>query len=454
MTLANLVLWLTVIINVALLLFIVFSKVQKQRKPVFLLVTLIAIWQIIELVNVGWLRHTDWLLTSARFGLLPNLFLAPAFIWLVFSLFDKWKNLSIGQKFLWWLPALIMTPFLFTDYNIPSVTLTENGFVFEQGIMYIIFLVYFVAMLGYGLYLLFTQRSQANLIVKRQIDYIFVGTALTALSGLLFSIVLPLLGANEWFYLGVDGSVFFTIILVYALSRHRFWGLRLGLYKIVIDLSVLFVTLLVFYIIFWSLANLVAVDFSQPKAQIFFVLFIGLVSPWLYKALYRLFNLFLINPVREIVNATNNIAEILRSSRDLNLLFSQLAKEVHKVVDYQEMFVYLAKHNHADIFHQVFPVGERLLTMNDSQLLQFLVAKGQMANQAEIEHLHRDKYLAKAMLKKEVDIALPIFYNQQLLGVVLLNNNKKLLNNQQLQFLQQINKYLDIAIGSLLLANK
>jgi hypothetical protein len=334
------------------------------------------------------------------------------------------------------------------------VTLTTNGFIFEQGIMYVIFLIYFVVMLGYALYFLITHRKKANLIVKRQIDYLFVGTALTALVGLLFSIILPLLGVNEWFYLGVDGSVFFTIILVYALSRHRFWGLRLSLYKVVIDLSVLFITLLAFYIVFWLLTNLVAVDFAQPKAQIFFVLFIGLVSPWLYKALYRLVNLFLVNPVRDIINATNNIAEILRSSRDLNLLFSQLAKEVNKIIGYQEFFVYLAKHNHPEIFHQVFPVGERLLNMSDSELLQFLVAKGQAAHQADVDYLGHDKSLAKAMSKQDIDIALPIFYNQKLLGVVIINNGQKLLSRQQLQFLQQINKYLDIAIGSLLLSNK
>ncbi|MBT4349575.1 GAF domain-containing protein [bacterium] len=454
MTLANLILWLTVIINVVLLLFVVFNKGQKQRSQVFLLVALIASWQIIELVNLGWLRHTDWLLISARFGLLPNLFLAPAFIWLVFSLFGKWKNLSFGHKFLWWLPAIVMVPFLFTNYNISSVTVTESGFIFEQGIMYPIFLVYFVAMLGYALYYLVANRQKANLIVKRQINYIFVGTALTALIGLLFSIVLPLLGVNEWFYLGVDGSVFFTIILAYALSCYRFWDLRLSLYKIIIELSVLFVTLLVFYLVFWLLANLVVVDFTQAKEQIIFVLFIGLVSPWLYKLLYRLVNLFLVNPVRDIVTSINNIAEILRSSRDLNLLFSQLAKEISKIVDYQEMFIYLAKHNHPEVFHQVFPVGERLLTMNDSQLLQFLVAKGHLANQAEVDYLNQDKYLAKSMLKHEVDLALPIFYNQKLLGVVVINNGRKLLSRQQLQFLQQINKYLDIAVGSLLLANK
>jgi len=35
--------------------------------------------------------------------------------------------------------------------------------------------------------------------------------------------------------------------------------------------------------------------------------------------------------------------------------------------------------------------------------------------------------------------------------VMIINNNQKLLSIQQLNFLEQVNKYLDIAVGSLLL---
>jgi len=50
-----------------------------------------------------------------------------------------------------------------------------------------------------------------------------------------------------------------------------------------------------------------------------------------------------------------------------------------------------------------------------------------------------------------VDTALPIFYNKQLLGLLMIDNDNKLFSIQELNFLKDLNKYLDIAVGSLLL---
>jgi hypothetical protein len=454
MTLAHLILWIAFIINASLLVSVAFGKFKKHRGPVFLLVALIAIWQAIELINTFWLLDTPHLLLGVRFGLLPNLFLAPAFIWLVFSLFNKWKSLHFGYKFLWWLPAIVMSPIIFTNYNISEVLVIDRDFLFMPGELYWGFMVYFGIAVTYGLWFLMHQRAKANLIVKKQIDYIFAGTAVTAFVGLLFSAVLPFFGQQDLFYIGINGSVFFTLILVYALSHYKFWNLRLSLFKILADWAVLFVTIILFYFLFWLLVNVVQIDFSVLRTQVGFVLFISLVAPWLHQVIYRLANVALINPVRDIMLAEVNIADILRSSRDLNVLFSKLAKEISQVINYREIFVYLAKHNNPQAFYQVFPVGERLLNINESQLLQFLAAKSKPANQAEIGYLSQDRYLAKALTKQQIDIAVPIFYNQQLLGVLMIDNNQILLSRQQLVFLEKINKYLDIAIGSLLLANK
>lgn len=454
MTLANLILWIALLINLSLLITIVLNKQQKHKKQVFLLVSLITLWEIIELVNVFWLKNTEYLLLGARFGLLPNLFIAPAFLWLVFSLCDRCQMVSKSIKMLVWAVPVVMLPFLFTNYNISSVTVTDSGFIFQQEILYWYFLLYFLGIIGFALVFLARMTKRVNLIVKKQIFYIFFGTAITALLGILFSVILPLFDIKNLFYIGVDSSVFFTIILVYALSHDRFFDLRLSFYQTLLDMGALFAVLFVYYVIFWLILKFIQVDFQDIGEQVLFVLFVGLTSPWLYKAFARLINLLFFNPNQNFFQTTNNIADILRSSRDLNVLFSQLAKEIGQVINYQEIFIYLAKHNDNDVFHQVFPVGERILSLNDDQLLQFLVTSNKMVHQAEIDYHNEDKYLTAALQKQQIDLALPIFYNKKLLGVVMINYGQKLLSHQQLEFLQGINKYLDIAVGSLLLANK
>lgn len=454
MTLANLILWIALLVNISLLVIVIFNKQQKHQKPILLLLSLITSWEIIELINIFWLRHTDYLLVGARFGLLPNLFLAPAFLWLVFSLCESCQSVKKTWKILVWLPAVIMTPFLFSNYNISTVTLTDTGFVFQQGILYVYFLIYFLLIIIFALYFLLRTRKHVNLIIKKQIDYIFFGTAVTALTGVLFSVVLPLLNIKSLFYIGVDSSVLFTMVLVYALSHDRFLDLRLAFFKGILDLLNLFIILAIYYLLFLLLSHLINVDLQNVVNQILFIIFVGLTSPWLYRFFYRLINLFFFNPNQNIQQAQNNIVETLRSTRDVNVLFSKLAKEISSVINYREFFVYLAKHNNPEVFHQVFPVGERLLNIKDSQLLQFLANKNKLIHSAEVEYWSDDKYLSASLQKQQIDLAVPIFYNQQLLGVLVINDGQKLLSSQQLSFMNNINKYLDIAIGSLLLANK
>ncbi len=70
---------------------------------------------------------------------------------------------------------------------------------------------------------------------------------------------------------------------------------------------------------------------------------------------------------------------------------------------------------------------------------------------AELVYWQGDSVATTELLASHIDIALPVFYNQQLLGILLIDNKQRLLSIQQLEFLIEVNKYLDIAIGSLLL---
>jgi transcriptional regulator with GAF, ATPase, and Fis domain len=135
----------------------------------------------------------------------------------------------------------------------------------------------------------------------------------------------------------------------------------------------------------------------------------------------------------------------------LDVLLSRLSKEINKVVDYKEIFIYLSKKKDLNVFYQVFPVGERLINKADSDLIKYLADKKKIANRAEIDYFFIDKMLITEMNDMGVDIALPIFYNKQLLGILMIDNDRRLLSIQQLDFLKELNKYLDIAVGSLLL---
>ncbi|MBU1202957.1 hypothetical protein KKH39_02875 [Patescibacteria group bacterium] len=453
MNLSTLLLLLVYIVNVGLLVYVLFSKNKKKGWPFFWMLLLLILWQSTELFSIIYFvdKGETLLLFAVRAGLLPTLYLAPAFLWLVFSLFDKWQTFKPWRKFLYFLPAIIMSPFAFTDFNTSQVVFEDERIYYVGGPIYWFFAAYFIILMSYGMYFLIKNRKQAKAIVRRQIDYIFIGTFLTAACGLIFNILLPIFGLNNLYYLGVNSTIFFTAILTYALFRYRFFDLYISFYRLLIDFVRLFFTGLIFYILYILLFDVADLDFSVTSNVLLFLVMIALVGPFLFRLINKFFVAYLVYPENDIKNSENKIADILRSSRDLDVLFSRLAREISKIVDYQDIYFFLSKRKNVDMFYQVFPVGERLMSKTNSEMLSYLARKREVINKAELEYIGAEKSLLSELSEKQVDLVLPIFYNRQLLGAILINNNNGLVSIQKIHFLKQLNKYLDIAIGSLLL---
>jgi len=414
---------------------------------------LIVIWQTTELLNIIWLVDLDRsiLLLSVQAGLLPALYLAPIFIKLSYTLFDKCRYVSKLVKFLWWSPALIMSFFVFTPYNLSNLVVYNNRFYYMTGPLYYFFAVYFITSLAYGLYFLVKNRKVSGPIVRRQVSYILTAVAIAALAGVIFNIIFPILGMYDLYYLGVNSTIFFTLIMTYALFRYRFFNLKLAFYQIFINFLRLLVTVFIYYIFYIIFHNIIGVDFSNIQNTIFLLVALGITAPFVFSMVSRLLFKLFVSPDNDTQIAIDRIVDILRSSRDLDILLSRLSKEINRVIDFKEMFVYLSKKKDINVFYQVFPVGERLLNRADSNLIEYLSRKKNIANLAEIDYFLVNKMLIDEMKESRVDIALPIFYNKQILGILIIDNDRKLLSIQEIKFLEELNKYLDIAVGSLLL---
>lgn len=450
MTLDTLILLVVWLINLGLLFFIIFNKNKCRRWPILTMVFLLWLWQSSELINILFLLDSPALLLGVRAGLLPTLYIAPTFVGLSYSLVDGWKKIRRYQQ-LFFLPAYLMSPFVFSKYNLNNIIIGQNSVSYIPGPIYFYFVIYFAILMTWGLVVLIRNRSRYDQIVKKQIDYIFVATALTALLAILFIFVLPLLGVTAFYYLGVNSSVIFTTIVTYALFRQRFFDLKISFYKILVNFIRLLLTGLVYALLYIVLAGPVRVDFTILANSIVFLVFFGLTSPIVFGLASSAAKFFIYHPLERIEQVENNIAVILRSSRDINRLMSSLAKEIAQVVDYKEIFIYLAKRGDANCFHQVYPVGERVLQVGQDLILQQLASQQDLLHSPEVHYSGLNPKLSQELVEHHIDISFPIYYNNQLLGVLMLDNDKKLLYQQQLDFLKEVNKYLDIAIGSLLL---
>jgi len=452
MNLSTFILIFVLGINFLLLLFILTQRKKQRFLQLFVMVLLITIWQSIELYTLLFLLDKDQtLLLAVRVGLLPALYFAPTFLWLAYSMFNKWNKLATWQQWLWFLPAIFMSPFVFSRYNVSEVVVDQGRALYVPGGLYWFFAFYFAALMIYGLYLLIVNRKNSNQIAKRQIDYIFVATAITAIAGILSGIILPLLGFIGTYYMAVNATIFFTLILTYALFRYRFFGLRASFFQVFFDLIRLFLTAIIFYALYFLLKDVTIVDFAMSSNMLLLFLFIGLAAPVIFSLINKLMLFLLGNPSSNIVKVEDSIANSLRSEVDINTSLSKLAHQIAKIVPYNDLHVYFSQLSNQDVFHQSFPVGDRTINRQTSLLVQYLEEHREILNVAEIAYINIEKDLIDELAKTEVDIILPIYFRNKLVGFLMIDNESKLLSIQQLNFLQQVNKYLDIAIGSFLL---
>ncbi|MDP2786370.1 MAG: histidine kinase N-terminal 7TM domain-containing protein, partial [Sulfurimicrobium sp.] len=162
MSLSTLILALVFIINVGFLLYILFQPKSERQWPIFSMVLLVVLWELTEFLNiVMFSQDRFFLVIGVQSGLLPVLYLAPAFVWLVLTLFGQWKNLKLWKKIIIFLPALLMSPFVFTSYNASNIFISSGQVYYDAGIIYWFFSVYFSTLITYGFYVLCKNRKKA-----------------------------------------------------------------------------------------------------------------------------------------------------------------------------------------------------------------------------------------------------------------------------------------------------
>ncbi len=104
---------------------------------------------------------------------------------------------------------------------------------FSSGISY--FVVYSVVSVGYGLIVLLRKfRGTRVPIYKNQLKYVFAGVVCGFFIALFFSLILPILGYNQFFFIGETSSLFFVGFVVYAIVKHKLLNIEIVFRKSII----------------------------------------------------------------------------------------------------------------------------------------------------------------------------------------------------------------------------
>lgn len=221
---------------------------------------------------------------------------------------------------------------LFTDV-VSRAVLEEQAVVFVDGPGYTVFALYLVVL---GILVL------SNLIIsyrrypeyRTRLAYMLTGLGLFIAFGIVFDLVLVVLGNYDWLVLGHLGSVFPSIFFAYAFSKHDLLDIRMAVDRYTAKIIVAVLAILSLYLAF-------QLSFNYPAASLSLICLIALL--WAFNA-SRL-ELFLVSTARrrfvrnwyEPEDILNKLAEKLEDIKNRADIFYTLTKEIDEVFELEQI---------------------------------------------------------------------------------------------------------------------
>lgn len=251
-------------------------------------------------------------------------------------------KLSKLKLVIFFTPIAIITLFAFSKYDVGEVFFPVNEPAqFVPGILYYFSLAYcFTGLLYIAIKLAFHYQI-SNIKKRAQIIYLELGFFVSILGGVIFIILLPLMGELRFFNLGPQFSVFFIGFTSYAIIRHQLLDIKIVIQRGLIY-STLFSVIAVVYIlgvlivgfIFQQITNtaMVIVGILTTAAGIYGV-------PRLEKFFRRETDKIFFKDKYDYSEAVYSLSEILNRNINLETLLSKITDELREILKTQSVHI-------------------------------------------------------------------------------------------------------------------
>lgn len=208
-------------------LFVLLNNTRSVRNRLFFLFNAtIAAW-LISLFIADTTTVNDTALWFLRFGLFFGQ-LIFAFFYLFALEFPFGSPLSAKMRFIWSVPTIFLAFALLTPLGVVGIEINNYGVQpTELGIFYTFSDIVGIAYLIAGAVILFRKRRRSTLQQRSQIDLVLCAVALVLIANVFTGIILTLLQIDSQFiWIGSFSLFVFSLIIAYAMVRHRFFDIR------------------------------------------------------------------------------------------------------------------------------------------------------------------------------------------------------------------------------------
>ena len=222
----NLIVIITLLINLILGLIIFLKDKRNPINRIFgCIVFCIVLW-ILSIFMFRTSRNINnaffWVkVSNGVTGFIPPLFL-------LFSLVFPRKKIKISVLFK---IVLVVTPIVFLIIGFlnliaSKVILVDYVYSPISGALYPLFVLYFVIFFILAFRNLSQSYKYSRGVEKLQIKYLFTGTLVTALIGMISNLILPIFGISALTDIGPSATIILVVFTTYAVFRHHLFNIK------------------------------------------------------------------------------------------------------------------------------------------------------------------------------------------------------------------------------------
>lgn len=440
---ASIILTTFVLIFILSLGFIVLKNNYKSltNRSFFILTIFLVLWAL-----SSYLENESTFSEFTRGFFLKIDFFLGLFVglsWISFSrIFLEIDNLKLlKNKFLYLLPLLIFAPLVFTDLIIKDIKITPNGINFDFGGL---FIPYALIILGYlfgGLLMLLKKYRSFTGLKKVQTLYVVLGLSISATINLLLNLLLQNYVSIEVLRLGIYGYIFIVGFTSYAILKYRLMDVR-----VIIRRSAVFTVLvLIITALYAVLSYLLSVSFTQLFGiqsvllnGVIMAVLVALGFEPLKRWLSEITDSFLFKAEYKPQEVLGEFSEHLTTTLDLYSIRDFILSGLQKIFKNkftslflldEEKGAYVKLGDAGKVVAQLDTIDKKLFSKISNHLAEIgkerdIIVREEIKKIYEYDGESTMKLLVDQMDKYEVNLIVPLYLRDKLVGILFLGDKK------------------------------
>ncbi len=369
-------------------------------------------------------------------------------------------------RYIVFIPFGLTLLFLFTKWFVVDVQVTEVGHNSAQlGPAFIVWAVWTLSYMVWGLIELFIKYRQANSLHKMQMRYIFTAVILPMACAIPFAIILPWNGNFNYLWIAAISVLPMLLLITYAIGRYRLIDIRIFLnYTLTYVISALVLVgtgVLVFLILNYYFLHLELNDAGVVTVLVIFSLGLVAFNPIL-TVIQNFLNQYLFRTLYSHQAALRKLSRDMITIIDFNQLVNSVVHTVMESIGLNKAAIILLDEKLSKRLHAITIVGFTNSIANtfmrDNALVDWCTEHSRPLAFEDIEHRlqkplsdHERSWLVRlqqTMFNNKVGACLPLYYQNSLYGVILLGRklNGDIYTSDDLTLLETVANQTTIAI--------